>query len=173
MPPLAPGAVARKDYKQSPGWAAEETRVLLQSFPFGKVDQITWAQRSDAKRKVASQLYIGPSALFTDEDFDLVSIKGIPDDDDFEGVTLIAAHAFNPATKQYELYIGQSKNPEYSEDSCWHWRRLIISDGTPLGGSTHSVPPVLPGDAATTNVEDVAVRIKKPAAGQGTGAAGE
>ncbi|MDN5715667.1 MAG: hypothetical protein L0G89_00375 [Janibacter sp.] len=171
MPSLAPEAIARSDYQQSPGWAAEGYRVLLQSFTFGRIDDIKWVQRSDAKRRVASQHFIGEDTLFDDADFGLESIPGIPDDDDFVGVTLVATHAFNPATKQFELYIGQSKNPAYPEDSCWHWRQLLLSGGTPMGGTGIAVPPALPGDAASTDVDDVVVRIKKPLTGEGAGAA--
>lgn len=171
MPSLAGDAIARSDYKQSPGWAIEGYRVLLQSFPFGEVDGIKWVQRSDAKRRVASQHFIGENTLFDDEEFGLESIPGIPDDDDFAGVTLVAAHAFNPITKQFELYVGQSKNSEYPQDSCWHWKRLLLSGGTPIGGTGMAVPPALPGDAASTNVEDVQVRIKKPRMDEGSGAA--
>ncbi|WP_188742967.1 hypothetical protein [Agromyces bauzanensis] len=171
MPSLAADAIFRSDYKQSPGWAIEGFRVLLQSFPFGKIDDIKWVQRSDAKRRVASQLFVRDYALFDDEEFGLESIAGIPDDDDFAGVTLVVAHAFNPTTKQFELYIGQSKNPEYPGDSCWHWRRLLLSDGTPLGVAGISVPPTMPGDGVTTDVEDVPVRIKKPRTDEGLGSA--
>lgn len=171
MPSLASDAVASSDYQQSPGWAIEGYRVLLQSYPFGKVDDIKWVQRSDAKRRVASQHFIGENTLFDDEEFGLESIPGIPDDDDFAGVTLVAAHAFNPTIKQFELYIGQSKNPEYPQDSCWHWKRLLLSGGTPIGGTGMAVPPALPGDSASTNVEDVPVRIKKPRTDEGSGAA--
>lgn len=171
MPRVEDGAIVRRDYKRSPGWAAEGYRVLLQSYPFGKVEQINWGQRSDAKRKVASQQYVGAEALFTDEDFDLESVQGIPDDDEFEGITLIAAHAFNPISKQFELYVGQSKNPEHKDDSCWHWKKRILSGGTPIGGGGLDVPPVLPGDAASTEVDDVNVRIKGRRQGEGSGAA--
>jgi len=171
MPSISPDAIARSNYRQSPGWAADGYRVLLQSFTFGRVDDIKWVQRSDAKRRVASQQFVGESTLFDDADFGLESIPGIPDDDDFVGVTLVAAHAFNPVTKQFELYAGQSKNPAHPEDSCWHWRRLLLSGGTPMSGTAMRVPPVLPGDAASTNVDDVIVRIKKPLAGEGSGAA--
>ena len=91
MPSLASDAVASSDYQQSPGWAIEGYRVLLQSYPFGKVDDIKWVQRSDAKRRVASQHFIGENALFDDEEFGLESIPGIPDDDDFAGVSRVAA----------------------------------------------------------------------------------
>lgn len=171
MPSLPPETIARSDYQQSPGWAAEGYRVLLQSFTFGRIDDIKWVQRSDAKRRVASQHFIGENTLFEDADFGLESIPGIPDDDDFVGVTLVAAHAFNPTTKQFELYIGQSKNPAYPEDNCWYWRQLLLSGGTPMGGTGMAVPPALPGDAASTDVDDVVVRIKKPLTGEGSGAA--
>ncbi|WP_291053967.1 hypothetical protein [Herbiconiux sp.] len=171
MPHLAAGVVVRRDYKQSPGWAVEGYRVLLQSYPFGKVDDIKWVQRSDAKRRVADQLFVGDNTLFSDEEFGLESIPGIPDDDDFSGVTLIAAHAFNPTTKQFELYIGQSKNPEHVDDSCWHWKKLLLSGGTPTGGTGLPVAPTMPSGGASTDVEDVPVRIKRTGAGEGSGAA--
>lgn len=171
MPRLAASAVVRRDYKQSPGWAVEGFRVLLQSYPFGKVDDIKWVQRSDAKKRVADQLFVGDNTLFSDEEFGLESIPGIPDDDDFVGVTLIAAHAFNPTTKQFELYIGQSKNPESADDSCWHWKKLLLSGGTPTGGTGMPVAPTMPSGGASTDVEDVPVRIKRTGAGEGSGAA--
>lgn len=171
MPTLPANAVGRRDYNQSPGWAVEGYRVLLQSFPFGKIDDIKWVQRSDAKKRVADQLFVGDNTLFDDEEFGLESIPGIPDDDDFVGVTLIAAHAFNPATKQFELYIGQSKNPVYPGDSCWHWKKLLLSGGTPIGGTGLPVTPKMPSGGASTDVDDVPVRIKRTAAGEGSGAA--
>jgi hypothetical protein len=170
MPSLSPEAIIRSDYRQSPGWAAEGYRVLLQSYIFGGIDNIKWVQRSDAKRQVASQHFIGENTLFDDADFGLESIPGIPDDDDFTGVTLVAAHAFNPTTKQFELHIGQSKNPAHPEDSCWHWCQLLLSGGTPLGGASMAARPALPGDAASTDVDDIVVRIKRPLAGEGSGA---
>ncbi|KZX20079.1 hypothetical protein [Rathayibacter tanaceti] len=171
MPRLAADAVRRRDYKQSPGWAVEGYRVLLQSYPFGKVDDIKWVQRSDAKRRVADQLFVGDNTLFSDEEFGLESIPGIPDDDDFTGVTLIAAHAFNPTTKQFELYLGQSKNPEHADDSCWHWKKLLLSGGTPAGAGGIPVAPTMPNGGASTEVDDVPVRIKRTGAGEGSGAA--
>lgn len=171
MPNLPADAVARRDYKQSPGWVIEGYRALLQSYPFGKVDDIKWGQRSDAKKRVAEQLFVGDDTLFDDEEFGLESIPGIPDDDDFAGVTLIAAHAFNPTTKQFELYIGQSKNPDFPGDSCWHWKTLLLSGGTPIGGTGVPVAPEMPSNGASTDVEDVPVRIKRTSAGEGSGAA--
>lgn len=169
MPSLDQEVIARSDYRQSPGWAAGGCRVLLQSFTFGRVDDIKWLQRSDAKRRVASQHFIAKGTLFDDEEFGLESIPGIPDDDEFTGVTLVAAHAFSPVTKQFELYVGQSRNPEYREDSCWHWRRLIVSGGTPIGDPNRAAAPLLPGAGASTDVDEIPVRIKIPAAREGAG----
>ena len=84
-------------------------------------------------------------------------------------MTLVAAHAFNPTTKQFELYIGQSKNPEYPGDSCWHWRVRVLSGGTPIVGIDTATDPSLGGGGASTDVEDVPVRIKNPRIGEDTG----
>lgn len=168
MPQLPPGRVSRSDYKQSPGWAADGYRVLLQSFKYGDIDHIKWGERSEAKRCVASQSFITQDTLFTDEDFGLQAVAGIPGDDDFEGVTLVAAHSYEPLTGRFELYIGQSKNPEFRGDSCWHWRRLLLDAGTAPGLTGRGLFPVLPGGAPSTQVEEIAVRIKKPQAGDGT-----
>lgn len=171
MPTLEAGAVIRSDYRQSPGWSAGGYRILLQSYTFGGVDDIRWVERSDAKRRVASQHFLGQGTLFDDVDFGLEFIPGIPDDDGFAGVTLVAAHAFNPVTKQFELYVGQSKNPVYGGDACWHWRHLLLSGGTPIGKAGPTNQPVLSGDGASTDVDDVTVRIREPLAGKGSDSA--
>ena len=80
MPQLPPGRVSRSDYKQSPGWAADGYRVLLQSFKYGEIDHIKWGKRSEAKRCAASQSFITQDTLFTDEDFGLQAVVGIPGD---------------------------------------------------------------------------------------------
>ncbi|MEV4991617.1 hypothetical protein [Pseudarthrobacter sp. LMD1-1-1.1] len=169
MPSLTSKAIARNNYRQSPGWAADGYRVLLQSYVFGRVDDIKWGKRSDAKRRVASQAFIGQEALFDNADFGLQHIPGIPDGDGFAGLTLVAAHAFNPVTKQFELYIGQSKNPVFPMDTCWHWRHLLLSGGTPAGGLGLPVSPAPLGDAASIDVDDVVVRMKKPRVSQEAG----
>lgn len=83
-------------------------------------------------------------------------------------MTLVAAHSYDPLTGRFELYIGQSKNPEFRGDSCWHWRRLLLDGGTAPGLTGEGLFPVLPGGAPSTQVEEIAVRIKKPQAGDGT-----
>lgn len=103
-----------------------------------------------------------------DEDFGLQTVAGIPGDDDFEGVTFVAAHSYEPFTGRFELYIGQSKNPEFRGDSCWHWRRLLLDGGTAPELTERGLFPVLPGGAPSTQVEEIAVRLKKALAGDGT-----
>lgn len=168
MPELAGDRICRSDYQGSPGWAADGYRVLLQSFKYGEVDRINWGQRSDAKRLVASQSFTAQDTLFSDEDFGLEILAGIPDDDDFEGVTLVAAHAYDPITGKFELHIGQSKNAEFRGDSCWHWRHQLMDGGTPPELTARGVTPVLPGDAPSKQVEEINVRLKKAQTGDGT-----
>ncbi|MGU3432610.1 hypothetical protein ACNHUS_06285 [Actinomycetes bacterium M1A6_2h] len=171
MPRLPADAVVRRDYKRSPGWAIDGYRILLQSYLFGKIDDIKWVQRSDAKKRVAEQPFLVDDSLFSNEELGFKSTPGIPDDDEFVGLTLIAAHAFNPTTKQFELYIGQSKNPECADDPCWHWRMLLLSGGTATQGKDLQVSPSIPHGGASTDVDDVPVRIKRTGAAEGSGTA--
>jgi len=163
--------ITRCNFRQSPGWAVNGYRVLLQSFTFGRVDNIKWVLRSDAKRRVAAQVFITQDTLFDDADFGLEFLQGVPDDADFTGITLVVAHAFNPITKQYEFYVGQSKNPEYPGDACWHWRRLLLAGGSQVGGVIPVGPSLLPGDAASADADEISVRIKRPSTGEGFGVA--
>ncbi|PPI56256.1 hypothetical protein [Rathayibacter toxicus] len=164
MPLLAPDRISRSDYQRSPGWAADGYRVLLQSFRYGEVDRIKWGQRSEAKRRVASQSF-AQNVLFSDEDLGLETIAGIPDDDDFDGVTLVAAHSYDPITGRFELHIGQSKNPEFRGDSCWHWRRQLLDSETLPELTAQGLPLAFPGDAPSMQVEEINVRLKKARTG--------
>ncbi len=169
MPKIDPGAIQRSNYNQSPGWAIDGYRVLLQSYPYGKLDDIKWEQRSEAKRRVASQVFADDLALFGLEDLGSEVVSSIPDGDDFEGLTLIAAHAFNPLTGQFAFHLGQSKNPDGPRDTCWHWRILLEAGGAPGSGLSSTVPPVLPGTPASTAVDDVPVQIRARNVGGASG----
>ena len=162
MPNVPVGAIARRDYQQSPGWSADGHRVLLQSYKFGDIDRIKWSQRSEAKRLVAMQQYIDAPTLFEDSDYGLESLPGVPDDQSYSGVTLIAAHACDPVTGRFEMYIGQSKNPEYRGDSCWHWKHRLLRGGG-SGPVSEIVPtPVLAGDPASTAAAEIPMQLRKP-----------
>ncbi len=170
MPVVAEGAIERSDYEQSPGWAANGYRVLLQSYNFGEIDKIKWGQRSKAKERVARQPYIGGFTLFEDADYDLESLPGIPEDQRFGGVTLVAAHAFDTVTGDFELFVGLSKNPERRSDSCWHWRVQLL--GGRGGRSTGRIDttPVLPGDPVSSGAEEIEVPLRKPRSDESAGA---
>ncbi len=160
MPRVPGDSVKRSDFRQSPGWAIDDYRVLLQSYKFGGVDNIVWARRSEAKRQVASQNFTSQATLFDDADFGAEFLPGVPELDRFDRVTLVAAHAFDPITQNFELYVGQSRNPEHGNDDCWHWRSLLLSGGGPNGATGNTTSPILPGDAASAAVDDVPVRIR-------------
>ncbi|MEX3510216.1 hypothetical protein VVR84_11785 [Kocuria carniphila] len=168
MPQLPPDRISRSDYHRSPGWAADSHRVLLQSFKYGEADRIKWGQRSEAKRRVASQSFLTQDTLFSDEDFGLETIAGIPEDDDFDGLTLIAAHTYDPITGKFELHIGQSKNPEFRGDSCWHWRHQLLDGGTHPQQPRKDRPSTLPGDAPSRHVEEIPVRLRMAQTGDDT-----
>jgi hypothetical protein len=158
MPNLENDSIVRSDYQQSPGWAAGNIRLLIQSYKFGKIDKIRWVR--PAKKRVAGQQFRTSVPLFEDEDMGLQSVPGIPDDDGFDGTTLIAAHASNPITGQFELYIGQSKNPAYRGDSCWHWRRLLLRDGQSPLDLRAPASPDLPGIAPTGVADEISVTVR-------------
>lgn len=160
MPRIEPGQIARRDYQRSPGWAADGVRIVLQSFKFGQVDRIKWGR--PAKKRVASQLYFTANTLFDDDDYGLESLPGIPDDDDFDGTTLVAAHSFNPVTGQYEIYVGQSRVPEFRGDACWYWRDPLLRGGTQPSESVQPVTPTLPGDAPSGQADEINVTLKRP-----------
>ncbi len=160
MPSIPPGLIARSDYQQSPGWASGDLRVLLQSYKLGNIDKIRWVR--PAKRKVATQRFAADIPLFEDEDFGLQSLPGIPDDDNFEGTTLVIAHASNPLSGQFELFVGLSKNPLYRGDSCWHWRQRLLSGGAPTTGLTAPTSRDMPGNAPTGEAEEIPVRLRQP-----------
>lgn len=168
MPKVPPGRIRRIDFRSSPGWAIDGIRVLLQSFKYGEVDRIQWSNRSETKQLVAAQSFKTQDTLFNDDDFGLEISAGIPGDDSFDGTTLIVAHSYDVSTARNELYIGQSKNPAFRGDSCWHWRQRLL-DGTTIPEFMERNRTLrLPGDAASIQAEEIPVRLKRVATGRGT-----
>jgi hypothetical protein len=170
MPVVAEGTIERIDYEQSPGWAANGYRVLLQSYPYGTIDKIKWGKRSKAKERVAQQPYVAGVTLFDDADYGLESMSGIPDDERFDGITLVAAHAFDPVTGNFELFIGLSKNPERRGDTCWHWHVQLLSGGSGGSGERIDLTPALPGSPASSAAAEIEVPLRKTRSGEITGA---
>ena len=159
MPVIEPGLIVRKDFEQSPGWAAGDIRVLLQSFKYGQIDRIQWAR--PAKKKVANLHFLTSVPLFDDEEFGLDPQLGIPDDDDFAGTTLVGAHSFDPATGQYELFVGQSKLTRYRGDLPWHWREPLLLGGMGPSATIVETEPTMPGSAPSGNADEIVVQVKQ------------
>jgi hypothetical protein len=173
MPTLNSFPIVRSDYQNSPGWAADGYRVLLQSYKFGGVDRINWGQKSDAKKRVADQRFLAGPTLFNDEDYGLESLAGVPGDDEFDGVTLVAAHSYDPITGRFELHIGQSKNREFRSDTCWHWRRLLLGGGTSGGSQSSLAPQLAASNGGADGSADVPVRLRSARSGERSAAGHE
>jgi hypothetical protein len=163
MPGFEDGSIVRSDYQQSPGWASRDVRLLIQSYKFGSIDKIRWVRPT--KKRVAGQQFLASVPLFEDEDMGMQSLPGIPNDE-FDGTTLIAAHASNPVTGQFELFVGQSKNPAYRGDSCWHWRQPLLRGGQPPLGVSAPALPDLPGIAPSGVADEISVTVRSERRGE-------
>ena len=165
MPRFDHGSARRADCNGSPAWAFGNVRWVLQSYPFGEIDEVQWLEKSPTKQTLAKS---APSATaeelygWTDLDFDETSPTRV---DAFEGETLVMAHAYDAETGSFEVHIGRSRLSK-AIGMPWLWRTLVISGGTYAG--TTSIPSssrVLPGTPPTRQVEDAAVRLR-PIAGK-------
>lgn len=161
MPRFAPGSIVRSNFNGSPGWACGETRWLLQSFKFGGIDRILWTQKSGTKRRIAHHPFLDdPSALFSLADLG-IGEEDLVDDLSFVGKTLILAHAFDRASGGFEMYIGRSREMLFRRDTPWHWRELVASGGSKVPSvDEFDSNPDLPGMPATSEIEDMPVRLR-------------
>ncbi|WP_146076520.1 hypothetical protein [Rathayibacter sp. AY1A7] len=161
MPRIKPRMIKRSNFRGSPGWAVDDVRWVLQSFSFGQIDKIVWAQKSDTKQAVARQLHADEASyLFS---YDELGVDEPPTetlDDDFAGTTLVLCHSLDKETGSYQEYIGDSKISEHYGDGPWNWRRLVATGGDTPTGLTTTIPDDLPGVAPSTDVEDANVRIR-------------
>lgn len=161
MPRLEPGSIRRSNFRGSPGWAVNDVRWVLQSFGFGNIDQIVWAQKSDTKQAVARQVYVDETSyLFSYEQLGVEEPLAEPLDDAFVGTTLVLCHSYDKETGSYQEYIGDSKVSERYGDGPWYWRRLVASGGVTPSGSATTTEKDLPGTAPSVDVEDASVRIR-------------
>ncbi|PPG90694.1 hypothetical protein C5C00_01585 [Rathayibacter rathayi] len=161
MPRIELGAIKRSNFRGSPGWAVGDVRWVLQSFSFGHIDKIIWAQKSDTKQAVAQQALKDKSSfLFSFDELGVEEPQTAVVDDSFVGTTLVLCHSFDMEAGSYQEFIGNSKSSEHHGDGPWSWRRLIASGGDSRLGATTSVETDLPGKAPSTDVEDAAVRIR-------------
>jgi hypothetical protein len=165
MPVIPAGVMKRNNFNGSAGWSVPGVRWLLQSYTFGMVDKIKWSEKSHTKQAVASQTTGTERAtLWTPADYGMEEIPATSLDD-FEGITLVLGHSYNRDTGEFELYLGRSRLQSVNRDP-WAWKIPIASGSF---GSTAVRPGVrdlvLPGEAASQNVADVAVAIRKKATG--------
>ena len=156
LPTLAPGLVQRNDLNTSPGWAWGGTRFLLASGPFGKLDRISWVQKSTTKQEVAGQPDERSPSLFDgqpEEEFGgiIELLEGKPLDMD----TLVVAHGLQALDGRIELLIGQPKQP-----SGWHWYFDLLADGR-RGGGSQPVPESRPSSSSPPDA-DVLVKLRTP-----------
>jgi hypothetical protein len=159
--------VDRRDLNNSPGWSTANWRWLLASYKFGQVDKIAWPERSKTKQLVAQQPH--------DEDdgglFLLSALPGITPTESLPEAkrelrrTLVLAHAMDPVTNEFELFLGRTR---WNADGghAWAWRVDLTTwpRGRGQGGVPHQpVDPFLPDGG---RVEDAKVRVRRPTRGQ-------
>jgi hypothetical protein len=166
-PLLPPGTVLRRDLNGSPGWVTCGWRWLLASYEFGQVTKIRWSERSETKQLVAQQPHGeadgGLFPLFTLPG--LPSWEGLSDDDRALRRTLVLAHAMDPITAEFELFLGRIRwNIDGGE--AWTWRiDLTAQPSSTVDHSVHHRPidPVISGGS---DIEDAEVRVRRPARDQ-------
>lgn len=160
MPIFDPDFVKRRNYHGSPAWAREDVRWVLQSFPFGGIDEIVWRRKSPSKQAIARQAFDNQSAaLFEYADFDLD--EPTTSLDDFVGTTLVLAHAFDHESGIFEMYIGRSRAADAPGSGPWHWRSLVATNGTDPDAVRLPHGPELPGSAPSSNVADAEVKLRR------------
>jgi hypothetical protein len=159
-------SIVRSDFAGSPGWAVGDIRWILQSMPYGDVDKINWADKSETKQRAGRQPYdYGNPGLFALEEYGL----GAELTDNFTGITFVLAHAFNGETGAYEVYFGHSRAADQPGSGPWHWRRLVAAGGF---GPTHSPDEdgrvKLPGTPPAPVAPDANVRMRTSKSATGT-----
>lgn len=152
------GGIRRVDFAGSPGWVVGDFRWILQSMPFGGVDKINWAEKSETKQRAGRQVFFhGNPGLFKLDDYGLDTDVDLA----FEGRTLVVAHGFNGETGEYQVFIGQSRAADQQGTGPWHWRTLVASGGFgPLDPSGRLVGPHQPGLPPLLEAPDVVVRFR-------------
>jgi hypothetical protein len=163
-PLLPPGTVIRRDLNGSPGWLASGWRWLLASYEFGQVSKIRWSERSETKQLVARQPH-------GEEDGGLFPLSALPGLPPWEGLpdeerelrrTLVLAHAMDPITAEFELFLGRIRWNIDGGDA-WAWRIDLTAQSPSLGDRSVAHRPVHAFVSSGDNVEDAEVRVRRPA----------
>lgn len=167
MPLLPAGTVVRRDLNGSPGWFVAGWRWLLASYEFGQVAKIRWAERSETKQLVAKQPHsVDDGGLFPLSTLPgLPPLEGLPDEERELRRTLVLAHAMDPTTAEFELFLGRIRwNTDHGD--AWAWRVSMPTDSGPSGNGAAPRPTLDPTDPAGNTVEDAEVRVRRPARDQ-------
>lgn len=171
MPRLDPAVVERADLNGSPGWRYGRWQWLLQSFPYGTSDHISWSQTSDTKRQVATQPNPDQGRLWDD----LSAVTGQADEQQEDPAgpveALIAAHSIDPETGAPELFIGRSRL-NHGGGYPWYWKVDLLA-GSSGGGGRESDLRAKPSEPTPKPVPDASVRLRPKTNRGGDSGAGE
>lgn len=170
MPKIAAGSVIRADLNNSPGWAAQGIRFLLQSSPVDKIDTLPWPQKRPTKRKVARQRNPEP---------DLGLLAGLPESafleafaalasqtEDLGMKTFVVAHALDGLTGRSQLKFGR---PHFNTGGgpAWVWlENLLTTPLPPASRADGPMPPTGPDDVPDAPVTLRRGSAKKPKASE-------
>lgn len=158
MPPLLPGLVRRADVYGSPGWAWQKYRLLLAACPYGKIERVSWPQKSPTKQRVARQRSPEDHPTLFDgfvED-EIPGLREALAVSDLELKTFVVAHSLDPISEQRELVLGRPKM-NAGGGQAWHWRHNLLEPLPADGGARREPAPLPP---AATQVPDAHVRLR-------------
>ena len=163
MPHLAPDLVRRSNLNNSPGWAYADSRLLLASGVYGKLDQLPWPQKSPTKQRVARQRNPEPPQPSLFDGFAEEEIGGlelaVAAAHDLDLRTFVVAHSLDPLSKQIELVMGRPKLNN-GGGPAWYWRHNIL-EAPPAGGGRRA--DGAPKPTGPNTVPDAPVRLRRPA----------
>jgi len=167
MPVLPAGTVVRRDLNGSPGWFTAGWRWLLASYEFGQVAKISWAERSETKQLVAQQPHaVDDGGLFPLSTLPgLPPLEGLPDEQRELRRTLVLAHAMDPTTVEFELFLGRIRW-NVDRGDAWVWRVNMLTGPGPTDGRSAPRRSIDPVGSAGAVVDDADVRVRRPARGQ-------
>lgn len=171
MPGVMPRTIVRHDLNQSPGWVAEDVRLLLHSITPGKrSEDLTWPLGRPTKREVAQQpsADVAQQTLFEslgEEEVDGHALLDRTDSLDLR--TLVVAHGLHPMTGARELVLGHPRLND-AGGRPWHWTHDLLP--TRPGDGEH-LRPTSPGPAQRQDVPDAPVKLRRRASESGSEAA--
>lgn len=168
MPSLPPGLVTRQDLNGSPGWAVAGWRWLLASYRFGEVTKIKWPEKSATKQSVARQPHdVDDGGLFPASSLTgLPPVENLPENESLLRRTLVLAHAMDPDTVEFGLFLGRIRWNADKGDA-WAWRYDMLAQPPRPGGQIAPPQPTGPITPTEPAVPDAPVQVRGPARGEG------